>query len=188
MGSKARAVSTGALLMLAMMLLLLPLRWICAALVAALIHELGHYGAVMLCKGHVSRMRVGAIHSAMEVTGLTDWQEILCILAGPLAGLLTLLLVRQLPLIAICGFAQTLYNLLPVYPLDGGRLLRCLSRIFHFSDRQLSATETVFLLVLVALVLAAGYRLGLSVFVGGCLILARAISGKIPCKHRRDWI
>ena len=174
--------------MLALMLLLMPLQWLAAALLAAFLHELGHYGAVRLCRGRIQAMRIGAFHSAMEVTGLSDWQEALCICAGPLAGALTLFLSPLLPLTAVCAFAQTVYNLLPVYPLDGGRLLRCFARILHLSDRQLSVTETVLCVLLTALVFAAGQLLGLSVLLGGCLLLARALSGKIPCKRRQYWI
>ena len=51
--------------------------------------------------------------------------ELVCALAGPAGGLLLLLLLRWMPVIALTGAVQSMYNLLPIYPTDGGRALRC---------------------------------------------------------------
>ena len=184
MGNKSRTADFGFLVMLALMILLLPLRWLIATLMASIIHETGHCVAVLLCKGRVSQIRLGFFHSVMEVEPLPLWQEFLCISAGPAAGLLPLLLSRWYPLTAVCGFVQTVYNLLPIYPLDGGRLVRCLAKLLNLTQRQLYALETVFIFILLILIIILGVKLGFYAFLGGCLLLVRAISGKIPCKHR----
>ena len=188
MDHKTRTVSFSFLLLLALMVLLLPLRWIMATLLAATIHELGHYIAVQLCGGHITSLKFGSLHSVMEVSELSHWLELLCIGAGPLAGLFSVLLSPWLPMTAVCSLIQTVYNLLPIYPLDGGRMIRCIGEILKLQSRLLAIIEIILLIMLTILVIIVGIRLGFGIFLGGCLLLGRAISGKIPCKPPSDWI
>lgn len=113
------------MVMLAFMILVLPMQWILAAFIAAVFHELCHYWAVRLCGGSVVQLRIGAIGSQMEVWGLSTAQEMVCALAGPLGSLMLLFASGWMPRTAICAGFQGLYNMLPVYPFDGGRALRC---------------------------------------------------------------
>ncbi len=188
MDSKRTTISSGAYFILALMLLLAPLRWVIATLLAAVIHELGHYGAVLLCKGQVRNVKMGIFHSEMEITALTDWQELFCIIAGPLFGGLLLFLSPWMPLVAVCAWIQTLYNILPIYPLDGGRLLRCMARMLHVNNNRVRAIEGVAIVLLAVLLIVLGLSLGRSAFLLGCVLLSKAFSGKIPCKHRQYWI
>lgn len=120
-------------LVLGLMLLLFPVRIVAGVLLAALIHECGHLLAIRLSRGEVQRIELHA-GGARIVTGpMEPVQELLCTLAGPLAGLLTLFSWRVFRSLAVAGLVQTMFNLLPIYPLDGGRALRnicCKSRHF----------------------------------------------------------
>jgi len=108
----------------ALMLLVLPLQWVMAVLIAAFWHELCHILAVKLCGGSIRSMEVGDSGAVMECREMTPGREVICVLSGPFGSMLLLCLVKWFPRIAICGCFHGLYNLIPVYPLDGGRALQ----------------------------------------------------------------
>ena len=55
-------------------------------------------------------------------------QEFLSAMAGPAAGFLLVLLFPWFPRIAFSALVQSLFNLLPIYPFDGGRVIRSIMR------------------------------------------------------------
>ncbi len=146
---------------LALMLLILPLKWLVAAVVAAFIHEACHALAVKLCGGEVKFLSAYSNGAVMSAIGLTGGKALICALAGPLGGLSLLFLVRWFPRTAICAACQSLYNLLPVEPLDGGNALRLLTEALFpgYSRRICTAVSS---LVLLCICLLALY---------GCLVL-----------------
>lgn len=168
----------------ALILLLLPLEWIISCLIAALIHELGHYCAVLLMGGSVHGIKVGAVGTIMDASGLTPKREMVCLLAGPLAGLLTIITIRAYPAVALCGLIQSLYNLLPVYPLDGGRLMKNYILMHGGTDRLFHKVEHFVLVLLFLLSVFVRIRFGISLFLFFGVLLFR----KTPCKPFRDWI
>lgn len=95
-------------------------------LLAAALHELGHALAVLLAGGSILRLKLGTSGAAMETTPLSYRREAMCALAGPAVGLGLLLVRHRVPWLSLWGLVQSLYNLLPIYPLDGGRALRAL--------------------------------------------------------------
>ena len=109
---------------LGLMLLLFPVRVLMGVLLAAITHELGHLAAIRLTGGMVRRVCLRAGGAVIETAPMSPGREVLCALAGPAAGALTVLCWRSFPELALAGLAQTAFNLLPIYPLDGGRVVR----------------------------------------------------------------
>ena len=111
-------------LVLGLMGLLFPLRILAGILMAAAVHELGHILALRLCgtKIRCIRLRIGG--ATILAAPLPPGWELLCILAGPGFGALTILAWKAFPELAVAGLLQTVFNLLPFPNLDGGRALR----------------------------------------------------------------
>ncbi len=124
MGNKHVKLSGGFCIGLALMLLLVPLKWLLAALIAAAFHELCHYLAIRQCSGKWQSLKLYSFAAHLPLPQMSRGREVLCALAGPVGGLSLLLLVRWMPRLALCAGLQSIYNLLPIYPLDGGRALQ----------------------------------------------------------------
>ncbi len=122
--SNTVSVTPGFLIQLATAILLLPINWVAAWLFAAVFHESCHYIVLRLYNVRVFSMRIGFSGAIIETEPMQPKQELLTALAGPFGGLVLLLLIRIFPRIAICALLQSLFNLLPIYPFDGGRALR----------------------------------------------------------------
>lgn len=174
-------------------LLLLPFKWVGAWLVAAAFHELCHYTALKICRISVFSVTIGFSGTVIETGTMSRTTETVCALAGPIGGFLLLLLSRWFPRVAICAFVQSAYNLLPVYPLDGGRALQCfLLHIFDEKKALLICRFNEYLLFAVLLTLAvfATFKLELGpipiIFVVLLFLKNRQI--KFPCKQRKQIV
>ena len=110
----------------AILLLMLPLRWVAAGFLAAIFHELGHFTAVRFLGGRVFDMDISFCGAKMHASVLPTREQLLCLLAGPAASLLLILTWRFFPRLAICGFLQGIYNLIPFRSMDGAQILGCL--------------------------------------------------------------
>lgn len=117
-------IDGGFWIVLGLMGLLFPVRVLAGLLLAAAIHEAGHILAVRLCGGRLYRIRLHIGGARIDSAPLSPGRELLCILAGPAAGTLTVLAWRVFPELAVAGLLQTVFNLLPLPNLDGGRALR----------------------------------------------------------------
>ena len=114
---------------LGLLILLFPFRFLAGVLLAAVIHECGHLLAIGLTGGRVQRIELHAGGARILTAPMGERQELLCALAGPAAGLLTVLAWRAFPELAAAGLFQSAFNLLPIYPLDGGRAWRAARNI-----------------------------------------------------------
>lgn len=113
---------------LALELLLFPLRFLLGMMLAAGVHELGHILAVGLSGGRVLGIKLHAGGARILTDPMVPGQELLCALAGPAAGLMTVLAWRVFPELAAAGLIQSVFNLLPIGQFDGGRAAECIRR------------------------------------------------------------
>ena len=110
--------------MLGLAVLLLPLRVLLGIVLAAAVHELGHLTAMYFLGVPVLGIVFRPSGARIEAGPMEPGTEILCALAGPVAGAVTIFAWKWFPELAVAGLVQTVFNLIPIYPLDGGRVAR----------------------------------------------------------------
>ena len=111
--------------------------------IAVLLHEAAHILAVRLVGGEIDKIDIRAFGVSVNVPGmeyLSYSKEIIIAAAGPLAGILTASLafatakvfgIYSLGYFIGINIIITAINLIPVFPLDGGRIVLCfLLKIF----------------------------------------------------------
>ena len=117
-------VEGGAWIVLGVGVLVVPLRFLLGAILAAMVHELGHLTAMYFAGVQIEGIDVHPFGARIEAGPMEPGTEIVCAMAGPLAGAVTIFAWKWFPELALAGLVQTVFNLIPVYPLDGGRLVR----------------------------------------------------------------
>lgn len=169
-------VQTSALFALALMLMLAELRWVAAFLTSAAVHELCHILALRLLRCPIQRISVGITGAKLYVSDLPCKQALLASLAGPLGGLLLTMTGRWFPRLAVCAFFHSAVNLIPLYPLDGGRALRSI-----LPERYHTPAEWV---VSGIMVLIGWKFLGGMGAILGAVIIGRRVLEKFLAKNR----
>lgn len=100
--------------------------WICIYFLLALIcHEAGHLLAMKFSGAPVRGFRLSAAGAVIQSGFFGYRQELACAAAGPVFSfLLCICCYRWQSKLAVISAALGALNLLPIYPLDGGRILR----------------------------------------------------------------
>ncbi len=133
--------------------LIIPWRWALAWFAATGVHELFHYIAIRICRAKIWQIHVGMSGVIIKTDTMLPQQELLCAIAGPVGSGFMLMFLRVFPEIAICGCFQCVFNLLPVYPNDGGRVIKAVLDNCFEPETAVKAVflvnHAVFLLLLV---------------------------------------
>lgn len=115
-------------------------------LAAMTVHELAHAAVLLLHGGRIESVRLSFAQVELRTGLLSDRTELWSTAAGPGINLLCGWLFRRwMPAFAAVSLLLALFNLLPVWPLDGGRLLRTLLRM-RWGAAGVNASQTLGLL------------------------------------------
>ena len=115
-------------------------------LAAMTVHELAHAAVLLLLGGRIESVRLSFAQVELRTGLLSDCTELWSTAAGPGINLLCGWLFRRwMPAFAAVSLLLALFNLLPVWPLDGGRLLRTLLRM-RWGAPGVDASQTLGLL------------------------------------------
>ena len=176
-----------ACMLAALILLVIPLKWVLAWIAAALWHELFHCLALLLCGKPVHGLTIGINGAQISTDILSDSECLICGLAGPVGGLLLLFLSGLFPRLAVCALLQSVFNLMPVYPLDGGLALRGLTRLLlpeRWARGICTAVEIVVVVFAVCFGLALHFHFRVEILPAILIVcfLVQMKKRKIPCK------
>lgn len=187
MGKPVTDVKPETYIYTAILLLLLPIRWITSFFIAVFIHEYCHYIALRLCGATVWQIEIGVTGIVMKTGQLSPGKELICALAGPAGSLALVFLIRPMPFLAVCGLVQGVFNLIPVYPLDGGRILQsAMTLLFPAWGKKVSIwIEGVFVTALFVISVYAFicYKMGTIAWILLAILLYRVINRKNSCKE-----
>ncbi|MBQ6798557.1 MAG: site-2 protease family protein [Oscillospiraceae bacterium] len=96
-------------------------------LLAAALHELGHLVCLRLCGIPVYKLRIDFTGAVLHTASMAPRREAYSAAAGPFVNLLCGLgFLRLCPAFSFVSLLLAFCNLLPIFPLDGGRILRSL--------------------------------------------------------------
>lgn len=164
-------------------------------MIFALIHELAHLFCGIILGFNPQTLRIMPLGFSIEFeTLIEDYnkkilksniisiKKIIIALAGPVINLLIVVLGLMFNIdknIIYCNFLICIFNLLPIYPLDGGRILKNILKIFYgnrkANEYMNTITNTIFIIfTMVASILIMYYK-NLSIFavivvLGGLII------------------
>ena len=163
----------GTFILLALVLLTLPINWLLGWGIAVLVHEACHIAVIRILKGNILGVHIGIWGVRIEMDTMSAQREILCALAGPAGSLLLLCFLRVFPSMAVCAGFHALFNLLPVYPLDGGRMLRGLLTLRFQHGALIAGCIENITICIVATILILQHTGALGIILAGILIIKK---------------
>jgi len=170
-------------ILISLLLFYLPLYLLLSWLFAALIHELFHYIALRIFRVNVYTLTIGVSGAVMKTGPMNLKEEIISAAAGPFGSIFLLMFARIAPYVALFGFVQWSFNMLPIYPLDGGRILLCITKRYfpELSERICYIVKWVIMLP-AAFILVYYWHAWHFVSFAAILYVVRRNVLKFPCK------
>ena len=176
-------------LAVALLLLILPVDWLLSAAAAAVVHEICHILAVIFLGGNIRGIRISLTGCRIDTDPMPPLRSAICISAGPAGSMMLLLVGKYWPQIAVCGFFHGIYNLLPVMPLDGGRLLQLMLSVWCPGRMELIMKWIFGFVCLVGIVLCVvlycRHNRMILPIIAWLFVNIGILRRKIPCKENR---
>ena len=179
-------IETGVYFAIALALLVLPLFVFVSFLIAVTVHEMCHWMALHWTGVKIYGLSIGPFGAVIETEPIESGREVLCAAAGPLGSLILASLYSYIPVIGVIGLVQGCFNLLPLYPMDGGRMLKGILELLKIPGKE----KIIFItqvLTMVWIIICTIYGFGVWNLGWGAMIfcgamLLRTFPGKTPCK------
>ncbi len=121
-------ISAGAILLYALLYFLDGCGIVSAVVPAAAVHELGHILALRLCGSRMTGFGLSLTGAQLDYAPHVEGpRAVICFLSGPLAGILYAFAACTFGgtfwrMSGAASFLLSVFNLLPILPLDGGRI------------------------------------------------------------------
>lgn len=160
-------------------------------LCAVTLHEAGHLLALRCMGAQVHKISFQLTGAIIRTQPLRYPQELWAAAAGPAVNLLcTLVFLHKSPAFALVNLLLLFFNLLPLYPLDGGRILRALLHML-LSDGAARIVERIISTACLAAAAACAAYLTCIWHAGPwpiflcVLLILRALDTSLPFHRRR---
>lgn len=140
-------------------------------MVFALIHELSHLLCGVLLRFKANTLRIMPFGFCIEFdsviedynkkilkSNMTSFKKIIVALTGPLVNLLIVILGILCNVdmnIVYSNFLIFIFNILPIYPLDGGRILKNILKIFVGNRKANTCTNLIANIITIALTMVS---------------------------------
>ena len=183
-------ITPGFVLLWILSLMIFPMKFVIAWIITVMIHELGHLLSIQLLGIQIHGITFEFTGIRIRTEPMIPLHEIITAAAGPAFGVVLILLSYHAPLIKGLAIIQTCCNMIPIYPIDGGRVVDgILALVF---DENIAANISYMLkifcvgiLIVISLFSVASYGFGAWIMLIGIIFLLKR---KLSCKHGRQEI
>jgi len=158
------------------------------AVAAGFLHEMGHLGVAWWLGLHIKYISLTAIGAEMHFkeTEISYAKDLLITAAGPAASLLCAWISAEREEFILAGMClgQGIFNLLPIYPLDGGRFLHLL--LLNWKDGIWADTVTDVFSVITVIASAGGGIALLCIYGNPTLVITACWFLIVRLKRRKN--
>lgn len=141
----------------------------------AMIHEMGHLLAGLLLGMKPEKIEIKPFgfsinfrlttkdyNKKIKKANLLEIKKFIIALAGPITNLIIIIIalnmkgnIWQILIIIYTNILLIIFNILPVYPLDGGRIIKCILHIFIGRKKAIKYSYTISFITTIILTLIA---------------------------------